>query len=63
MFKQAQMMKNNLLRSSNDKKQSLKKLKWERAIFTGHQMTKKALKELKWQKRMFKEAQMTKKYV
>ena len=43
MFKQAQIMKKNLQRSSNDKKQSLKKLKWERAIFTGHQMTKKKL--------------------
>ena len=47
------MMKTNLKGAENVKKQSLKKLKWEKLIFKGHQMTKKS----------FKGAQMTKKNV
>ena len=44
-------MKTNLKGAQNVKKQSLKKLKWEKWIFKGHQMTKE---------KSFKGAQMTK---
>ena len=44
-------MKTNLKGAQNVKKQSLKKLRWEKWIFKGLQMTKK---------KSFKGAQMTK---